>query len=95
MICNILFQGWSRYIKFGAYDCAGESSAHNDICQDDGYPQWRIFCPMTNSTQLAFDPKHLPDSQKSEDILMWSIKKINKMAPHCYGKSWPIRPAIE
>lgn len=87
--------GWSRYIKIGAYDCASETSEENDICVDDAYPQWRIYCPSTNATQLAFDSGRLTASNKPEEILMWSIKKINKIGPDCYGKSWPIRPAIE
>ncbi|CAF4768826.1 unnamed protein product [Rotaria sp. Silwood1] len=87
--------GWSRYIKIGAYDCTSGSTLENDICQDKAYPQWRIYCPLTNSTQLAFDSERINVDTKPEDILMWSIKKMNKIAHQCYGKSWPIRNAIE
>jgi len=89
------FLGWSKYIKIGAYDCASEPSSQNDICQDEGHPQWRIYCPLTNSTQLAFDSGRRHNDTKPEDIFMWAIKKINKIAPQCYGKTWPIRQAIE
>ncbi|CAF4986294.1 unnamed protein product, partial [Rotaria sp. Silwood1] len=67
--------GWSRYIKIGAYDCTSGSTLENDICQDKTYPQWRIYCPLTNSTQLAFDSERINVDTKPEDILMWSIKK--------------------
>ncbi|CAF1153829.1 unnamed protein product [Adineta steineri] len=87
--------GWSRYIKIGAYDCADEETSQNDICQDEAYPQWRIYCPLTNSTHIAFDSERRNSDTKPEDILMWSIRKINKIAPQCYGKSWPIRHVIE
>ncbi|CAF2330908.1 unnamed protein product [Rotaria sp. Silwood2] len=87
--------GWSRFIKIGAYDCASESASEHDICQDDAYPQWRIYCPLTNSTQLAFDSDRQTADTKPEDILIWSIKKMNKIAHQCYGKSWPIRDVIE
>lgn len=87
--------GWSRYIKFGATDCTDTKSDSNDVCVDVDYPQWRIYCPSTNSTQLAFDSAIRSGDTKAEDIVMWSIKKINKIAPDCYGKSWPIRPPIE
>jgi hypothetical protein len=50
---------------------------------------------LTNSTQLAFDSGRGNAGTAPEDILMWSIKKINKIAPQCYGKTWPIRQAIE
>jgi hypothetical protein len=93
--CLCLIKGWSRYIRIGAYDCASESTLTNDICQDEGYPQWRIYCPLTNSTQLAFDSGRRNADTKPEDILLWSIKKINKIAPQCYGKTWPIRHVIE
>ncbi len=91
----MLILGWSRYIRIGAYDCASESESQNDICQDEAYPQWRIFCPLTNSTQLAFDSARRNADTTPEDILLWSIKKMNKIAPQCYGKSWPVRPALE
>lgn len=87
--------GWSRYIRIGAYDCASEGESQNDICQDEGYPKWRIFCPLTNSTQIAFDSSRRGAGVTPEDLLMWSIKKINKIAPECYGKTWPIRHALE
>lgn len=91
----LTFSDWSRYIKIGAYDCASDAQSSNDTCPAEGYPQWRIFCPLTNSTQLAFDSERRSGDTTPEEILMWSIKKINKIAPQCYGKSWPIRPAIE
>ncbi|CAF0878512.1 unnamed protein product [Rotaria sordida] len=87
--------GWSRYIKIGAYDCGSESASEHDICVDEAYPQWRIYCPLTNSTQLAFDSERRNADTKPEDILMWSIKKMNKIAHQCYGKTWPIRNVIE
>ncbi|UJR33827.1 hypothetical protein I4U23_021251 [Adineta vaga] len=87
--------GWSRYLRIGAHDCALESSSENDTCPDEEYPQWRIFCPMTNSTQLAFDSARRSADTKPEDILMWAIKKVNKIAHVCYGKNWPIRHVIE
>ncbi|CAF1263111.1 unnamed protein product [Adineta ricciae] len=87
--------GWSRYLRLGAYDCASESSSQNDICEDEGYPQWRIFCPLTNSTQLAFNSERRSSNTKPEDVLMWSIKKLNKIAHVCYGKTWPVRHVIE
>ena len=82
-------------MRIGAYDCASETESQSDICEDEGYPQWRIFCPATNSTQLAFDSGRRTANTTPEDILLWSIKKINKIGPQCYGKNWPIRPAIE
>jgi hypothetical protein len=93
--CLFMCLGWSRYIKMGAYDCAGETASSSQICQDDGYPQWKIYCPLTNSTQVAFDSERRTRETTPEEILLWSIKKINKIAPECYGKSWPIRSAIK
>lgn len=87
--------GWWKYVRVGAYDCAAEKESQTDICRDEAYPQWRIFCPLTNSTQLAFDSSRRTEKTTPEDILMWLIKKINKVAPECYGKAWPIRKAIE
>ncbi|CAF2070690.1 unnamed protein product [Rotaria magnacalcarata] len=87
--------GWSKYIKIGAYNCASESPTENDICHDKGYPQWRIYCPATNSTQLTFDSGRRNANTKPEDFLVWSLKKMNKIAHECYGKSWPIRDVIQ
>lgn len=92
---SYLILGWSKYVKVGTYDCNSESTSENDICQDDAYPQWRIFCPLTNSTHLAFDATRKTADTKPEDILMWLIRKLNKIAHDCYGKSWPIRDAIK
>ena len=58
-------------------------------------PTFFQSCPLTNSTQLIFDSGRRNGDTKPEDILMWSIRKINKIAPQCYGKSWPIRNVIE
>jgi hypothetical protein len=89
------FLDWAKYIQIGAYDCASESISNNDICQDEKYPQWRIYCPLTNSTQLAFDSGRRTDETKPEDILIWSLDKLNEIAQECYGKSWPIQNPIE
>jgi hypothetical protein len=86
---------WSKYIQIGSYDCASESVLNNDICQDKKYPQWRIYCPLTNSTVLAFDSERRTDKTKAEEILVWLLEKLNKIADQCYGKSWPIQNIIE
>jgi len=82
---------WSKYIQIGAYDCASESISNTDICQDEKYPQWRIYCPLTNSTQLAFHTS----KRTAEDILKNSLEKLNEIADECYGKSWPIQKVIQ
>jgi hypothetical protein len=86
---------WSKYIQIGAYDCASESVSNNDICQDKKYPQWRIYCPLTNSSQLAFHSERRTDQTTPEDILLWILEKFNDIAEQCYGKSWPIQNRIE
>jgi hypothetical protein len=86
---------WSKYIQIGAYDCASESLSNNDICQDERYPQWRIYCPLTNSTQLGFHSQQRTDQTKPEDILTWLLNKSNQIASRCYGRSWPIRNIIQ
>ena len=87
---------WSKYIQIGAYDCASESViSNNEICQDEKYPQWRIYCPVTNSTQLAFLSERRTNNTTAEEILIWLIEKINDIADQCYGKSWPVRSILE
>ncbi|CAF4018886.1 unnamed protein product, partial [Rotaria sordida] len=86
---------WSKYVQIGAYDCASESVSNIDICQDETYPQWRIYCPLTNSTQLAFHSDRRSANTTPEDILIWSLEKLNEIADQCYGQSWPILKMIE
>lgn len=85
---------WSKYLQIGAYDCASESLSSNDICQDELYPQWRIFCPLTNSTHLVLGPQQDPNDLTLEAILIIAIEKLNRMAEECYGTSWPVQPMI-
>lgn len=85
---------WSKYIQIGAFDCARESTSINEICLDEKYPQWRIYCPLTNSSQLAFDTQRLANNTTAEEILMWSLEKLNAIASQCYGPTWPIRQII-
>ena len=92
---SALHLDWSAYLQIGAYDCASESVSIGDICQDEKYPQWRIYCPLTNTTHLAFQSDERTNETKPEDILIWSLKKLNEIADQCYGKSWPIEHAIE
>ena len=66
---------WSKYIQIGAYDCASESVSINDICQDAKYPQWRIYCPLKNSTQLAFQSDRRMNETKAEDIFNMVIRE--------------------
>jgi hypothetical protein len=90
-----LILDWSKYIQIGAYDCASETVSTNDICQDARYPQWRIYCPLTNSTYLAFHSSQRTDETKTEDILKWSLQKLNEIVDQCYGKAWPVQSIIQ
>jgi len=72
---------WSKYIQIGAVDCANKN-----------YSQWDIYCPLTNSTRLAFQSNR---RTKVEDILRRLLKKANEIAEECYGKSWPIFKEIQ
>ncbi|CAF5091571.1 unnamed protein product, partial [Rotaria sp. Silwood1] len=86
---------WSKYIKIGAYDCTNESLLMNDICQDKNYSHWTIYCPLTNTTQLAFQAEQILDNIIFENILIHLFDKLNKIINQCYGKSWPIENIIE
>ncbi|CAF4004710.1 unnamed protein product, partial [Rotaria sp. Silwood1] len=86
---------WSKYIKIGAYDCTNESLLMNDICQDKNYSHWTIYCPLTNTTQLAFQSEQILDNIIFENILIHLFNKLNKIINQCYGKSWPIENIIE
>ncbi|UJR13479.1 hypothetical protein I4U23_000493 [Adineta vaga] len=86
---------WTKYIQIGAYDCNSESTSAGDICQDEKYPKWRIYCPLTNKTQLGFDSEQRTNQTTPEDILNWLVTKLNQIAEQCYGNSWPIENAIE
>ncbi|CAF4272281.1 unnamed protein product, partial [Adineta steineri] len=86
---------WSKYIQIGAYDCASESLSIEDICQDEKYPQWRIYCPLTNTTHLAFSSERRTIKTKPEDILIWLLNKLNNINDQCYGQEWPIKNLIE
>ncbi|CAF1174769.1 unnamed protein product [Rotaria sordida] len=86
---------WSKYIQIGTYDCTNESLLMNDICQDKEYPHGSIYCPLTNTIQLAFYLEQKLDNIKFEDILIYLLNKLNKIANQCYGESWPIKNIIE
>ncbi|CAF5077900.1 unnamed protein product, partial [Rotaria sp. Silwood1] len=85
---------WSKYIQIGAYDCASETTLQSKICKNEEYPQWHIFCPLRNSTQFAFDPTLQTYNTSIEEIFIWTLKTMNKIAHECYGKSWPIRDVL-
>lgn len=86
---------WTRYLQIGAYDCASETVSTNEICQDQVYPQWRIFCPLTNSTHAIFTTQEETQLLTAEGILRSAIEKLNEISLECFGKSWPIRKEIE
>ncbi|CAF1192510.1 unnamed protein product [Adineta steineri] len=86
---------WSKYIQIGAYDCASESLSIKDICQDEKYPQWRIYCPLTNTTHLAFSSEQRTIKTKPEEILIWLLNKLNNIADQCYGQEWPVKNMIK
>ncbi len=86
---------WSTYLQIGAYDCASETISTTEICQDKKYPQWRIYCPLTNTTTLAFPSEQRTEQTKAEEIFIWILEKINELADQCYGKSWPVQHRIE
>ena len=66
-----------------------------DICQDDKYPQWRIYCPLTNSTRIGFPLEQRRETTTIKDIFFWLLTQLNKVAHQCYGTSWPIQNPIQ
>ena len=91
----LLPSGWSKHLQIGAYDCASESVTTNEICEDQVYPQWRIFCPRTNSTHPIFKTQEETQLLTAEGIFRSAIEKMNEIAATCFGESWPIREKVQ